>query len=126
MYAESVQLLHSSPFNATLQSPDIQPGELRCLRFAFIFGGNSPAALSVYGLLHGEEERQIVWKVNNVGPKSKAWKETEVTMPLQVYSFQFVAKQDGKYGIGIDDVLIIPGQCTGNKCVYTVVIYKLY
>ena len=114
MYAENVELQQSSPTNATLRSPAFDHNDYKCLKFAHIFGGSSRTTLSVYGLLQEQGRAELLWHITNQGPKSRAWKVTEVTVPVATSGLEFVAEQHGKHGVGIDDVSLSPGICTGE------------
>ncbi|KAL3856718.1 hypothetical protein ACJMK2_011441 [Sinanodonta woodiana] len=102
---------------AVLLSPPISGDKPKCLRFAFMFSGQSDLVLKLYGH-RGDynetgflEERELLWVMKS---ELSTWRRSKTSLPAYVSHVTFVVTLGIKTNVGValDDVLIESSSCT--------------
>jgi len=121
MYASRPGTSVIEPANATLVTPLFTNSDVSCLSFRFLFSSNSNVTLSLYGVSDGDVSKHdvtksLLWHMRSDYPSKDTWKSTEVTIDPGFVRLLFVSLHQvgGIYGLGLDNVTLVPGKCTGK------------
>ena len=104
---------------ASLLTPVFNTGGENCLKFSFMFSGNSNITLSVFGKEDSEVQKaskRLLWRFTSHYPAKDLWKSTEVTLPAQYKQLRFesLSEEGGIVGLGLDNISLSIGQCSGR------------